>query len=383
MPITTYPPITGGGSGTVTSVSGTGTVSGLSLSGTVTTSGSLTLGGSLTGVVTSVSGSAPVVSSGGAAPAISMAQSSGTVNGYLSSTDWTTFNNKQAALVSGTSIKTVNGATLLGAGDVATVAGSTTQLQYNNAGALAGATNLIYDGTNLGVGMTPDGSSRVQIAAGTATAAPLELTTSAGTLMTTPDDGSIEYDGKAFYGTPIANGRGVFPTEHFVCRTGTKTMTSNTSLQAIFSGGSGGLTNGALSVAAASTYFFECLVTVSSMSATSGNFGFSLVGAGTATFTSAAFISVGYDQTTLTTPAAASSGGTYVATTALTTNVVTATTGTAAAVLFKGIFRTNAAGTIIPSIQLTTAAAAVIGTNSWFKCYPVGASTVISAGNWA
>jgi hypothetical protein len=39
----------GGGSGTVTSVSGTGTVSGLTLSGTVTTSGSLTLGGAITG----------------------------------------------------------------------------------------------------------------------------------------------------------------------------------------------------------------------------------------------------------------------------------------------------------------------------------------------
>ena len=36
-----------GGSGTVTSVSGTGTVSGITLSGTVTTSGSLTLGGTL------------------------------------------------------------------------------------------------------------------------------------------------------------------------------------------------------------------------------------------------------------------------------------------------------------------------------------------------
>ena len=37
----------GGGGGTVTSVSGTGTVSGLTLTGTVTTSGSLTLGGTL------------------------------------------------------------------------------------------------------------------------------------------------------------------------------------------------------------------------------------------------------------------------------------------------------------------------------------------------
>ena len=39
--------LVGGGSGTVTSVSGTGTVSGLTLSGTVTNSGSLTLGGTL------------------------------------------------------------------------------------------------------------------------------------------------------------------------------------------------------------------------------------------------------------------------------------------------------------------------------------------------
>ena len=38
----------GGGSGTVTSVSGTGTVSGITLTGTVTTSGNLTLGGTLT-----------------------------------------------------------------------------------------------------------------------------------------------------------------------------------------------------------------------------------------------------------------------------------------------------------------------------------------------
>jgi len=52
----------GGGSGTVTSVGGTGTVSGLTLSGTVTTSGNLTLGGSLSltsGDVTSALGYTP------------------------------------------------------------------------------------------------------------------------------------------------------------------------------------------------------------------------------------------------------------------------------------------------------------------------------------
>jgi hypothetical protein len=47
-----------------------------------------------TGTVTSVTGTAPVVSSGGNTPAISMAAATGSVNGYLTSTDWTTFNNK-------------------------------------------------------------------------------------------------------------------------------------------------------------------------------------------------------------------------------------------------------------------------------------------------
>jgi dihydroxyacetone kinase DhaKLM complex PTS-EIIA-like component DhaM len=47
--------------------------------------------------VTSVTGTSPVVSSGGATPAISMAAATTSVSGYLTSTDWTTFNNKQAS----------------------------------------------------------------------------------------------------------------------------------------------------------------------------------------------------------------------------------------------------------------------------------------------
>jgi len=70
------------------------------------------------GTVTSVTGTAPVVSSGGNTPAISMAAATTSVSGYLTSTDWNTFNGKQTALVSGTNIKTVNSTTLLGSGDV-------------------------------------------------------------------------------------------------------------------------------------------------------------------------------------------------------------------------------------------------------------------------
>jgi hypothetical protein len=56
---------------------------------------STSLGGSINvGTVTSVTGTAPVVSSGGATPAISMAKATTSVDGYLAATDFTTFNNK-------------------------------------------------------------------------------------------------------------------------------------------------------------------------------------------------------------------------------------------------------------------------------------------------
>lgn len=82
---------------------------------------STSLGGSASvGTVTSVSGTAPInVATGTSTPAISINQATTSTSGYLSSTDWNTFNNKQTALVSGTNIKTVNGSTLLGAGNLA------------------------------------------------------------------------------------------------------------------------------------------------------------------------------------------------------------------------------------------------------------------------
>ena len=51
------------------------------------------------GAVTAVTGTSPVVSSGGATPAISMPAATASVSGYLTSTDWTTFNNKGAGAV--------------------------------------------------------------------------------------------------------------------------------------------------------------------------------------------------------------------------------------------------------------------------------------------
>lgn len=58
--------------------------------------------------VTSVTGTSPISSSGGTTPAISISQATASTSGYLSSTDWTTFNNKvtsNAAIVSATKTK--------------------------------------------------------------------------------------------------------------------------------------------------------------------------------------------------------------------------------------------------------------------------------------
>jgi hypothetical protein len=56
-----------------------------------------------TGTVTSVTGTAPIASTGGATPAISISQSSTSTDGYLSSTDWNTFNGKANAFTYTTS----------------------------------------------------------------------------------------------------------------------------------------------------------------------------------------------------------------------------------------------------------------------------------------
>ena len=73
-------------------------------------------------------------------------------SGYLTSTDWNTFNGKQAALVSGTNLKTINSTSLLGSGNISTVtppAGTNGQIQFNSSGVFGSSSNLFYDATNV------------------------------------------------------------------------------------------------------------------------------------------------------------------------------------------------------------------------------------------
>jgi len=100
--------------------------------------------------VTSVTGTAPVVSSGGTTPAISMAAATGSIDGYLTSTDWTTFNNKGSGSVTSVSgTGTVSGISLSG---TVTTTGSLTlggTLDLSSPPAIGGTTPNFITGTTI------------------------------------------------------------------------------------------------------------------------------------------------------------------------------------------------------------------------------------------
>jgi hypothetical protein len=158
---------------TISPVGGTGVVTinatggGGGGGGTVTSVSALTLGTTGTDLSSTVANSTttPVIT-------LNVPNASASNRGALTSTDWSTFNGKQAALVSGTNIKTINGSSVLGSGNLVvsgTPAGSTSEVQFNNAGAFDSDPNFIWDDTNkrLGLGIAaPLGILHLKVSAG-------------------------------------------------------------------------------------------------------------------------------------------------------------------------------------------------------------------------
>jgi hypothetical protein len=90
-------------------------------------------------ISTGTTGSDFNVASSGTNHQFNLPTASATTRGALSTTDWSAFNGKQSALVSGTNIKTVNGSSLLGSGNITT---NPRTIQSVNGTNISGLVNL-------------------------------------------------------------------------------------------------------------------------------------------------------------------------------------------------------------------------------------------------
>jgi hypothetical protein len=165
---------------------------------TVDAQGRLTSASSGTAPVTSVTATSPVLSSGGTTPNISMPAANATVSGYLTTTDWNTFNNKGTGNGTVTSVNVSGGTTgLTFSGGPVTGSGTIT---------MAGLLAIANGGTNstgtptAGAVAYGTGTAYAFTAAGTA-GQYLQSTGSGTPTWSTPSTGSFQ---PAYYGTFVS-----------------------------------------------------------------------------------------------------------------------------------------------------------------------------------
>jgi len=201
--------------------------------------------------VESVGGTAPISSSGGTTPTISISQATTNTNGYLTATDWNTFNNKQSTLVSGTSIKTVNSTSLLGSGDIAVQATlvSGTNIKTVNSTSILGSGDIAVQATLVsGTNIKTVNSASILGSGDIAVQATLVSGTSIKTVNSTSllGSGDIAVQATLVSGTNIktVNGNSLLGSGDLIINGGTGSPGgSNTYVQYNASGGFGGNAN--------------------------------------------------------------------------------------------------------------------------------------------
>lgn len=210
-------------------------------------------------------------------------------------------------------------------------------------------------------------------AAGSASAGTWPVFTS-GTVLTTAEAGAVELDSNCFYGTTDAGNRGYIPVRHFVRADSARTLPNDTNENAIFNSPA----NGRITLETG-CYRFESLILVTSMSATSGNALLDWLGAGTATVAAWLWMAYGVDATA---PGEAAARIAIRTTQDSAASIFTAATATALSLYAVGTFEVTGAGTMIPSIDQVTAAAASVNIGSYFMCERIGSTSVVSVGQW-
>jgi hypothetical protein len=164
--------------------------------------------------------------------------------------------------------------------------------------------------------------------------------------------------------------------EMWVMPNASYTLTSTTSAQKMFNVG----TNGALTLPIG-TYRFSVGFAMGSMSTTSGNAGWNILGSGSATISAIRGFVCGKEDTA----AVAALSGSSFTNTATPNPMVTAAININMGLTIFGYFRVSAAGTIIPSISLGTAiaTASVIQGSYMFVQRISTSATFESYGPWS
>ena len=184
--------------------------------------------------------------------------------------------------------------------------------------------------------------------------------------------GTLEFETPAFYMTGATSQRGAVLVDQYIIQQATYTLTSQTAAQKLFSSANGAVT------LVAGTYEFECQFALSSMSSSSGSFGFALGGGATKTeYWMASARKSALTDTATTNPLVVSYN------TAANTGLVAANTVTTGFARVHGVVIVTVGGTLIPQVSLGVAAAAVVGIGSFFKIRALGGAAATSSGNWS
>jgi len=215
---------------------------------------------------------------------------------------------------------------------------------------------------------------RTQILAAGSAAANSWPILGSGTILTAAVKGAFEHDTNCLYFTTDVGNRGYVPVRHFIRANATRTLPNDTNLNAIFNSPA----NGRLTLETG-TYRFEMVIGITAMSSTSGNALLNVRGAGTATLNDWLYALVGKDDLLT---AISGVQGTMPTSEASPASMFTGGAATAMWFTAIGTFTVTAAGTIIPSIDLVTASAAVIAIGSYFMCERIGDVNVVSVGQW-
>jgi hypothetical protein len=297
----------------------------------------------------------------------------GAVAGYQSFSVIGNGNTTYYTIVSGTAWETGIGTYT----SVGTTLARTTILASSNAGAaitVAAGANVYCDYV-ASRAVYRDASNILTLPAGTTTVPPLDFT--AGTNLTTPIAGAMEYDGKVAYFTPQGTQRGVIPGAQFYALNAGLTGLSATGNQSMFGVG--------CTLSSSTIYRFEILWMPSKSAGTTSHT-ISIGFGGTATVN---WIAWDANWNGATTYNVSNSGGYYTGGTQTTPFAITnARTSASDASVFhiNGNVSINAGGTFIPQYALSAApGGAYTGSaGSYILIYPIGtAGSNVNVGTWA